>query len=76
MFVPYFLFFLIREKISIRLKYKLKYPYNSYNIYIYICARLIGYVSNAILDLLFFYVSEYFIHQTKMAIISIGRKIL
>lgn len=33
MFVPYFLFFLIREKISMRLKYKLKSPYNSYNIY-------------------------------------------
>lgn len=47
MFVPYFLFFLIREKISMRLKYKLKSPYNS--------ARLIGYVSNAILDLLFFF---------------------
>lgn len=50
MFVPYFLFFLIRQKISMRLKYKLKSPYNSYKIYI--CARLIGYVSNAILDLL------------------------
>lgn len=52
MFVPYFLFFLVREQISIRLKYKLKSPYNSYKTYIYICACLIAYVSNAVLDLL------------------------